>query len=625
MPNVSPPMTWPLERGISQRLEYIFHSCGDNIALIDGDQTISYRELNREIERLSLLLPTTRKDGAVPRVAVCLRRSAKLVTCIVACQMLGADYIPLDPSTPQKRMSHILVSSSPDLVLVDDETEASVAGFEIASRVANIERLPNNPTTLKKCEASVGYVIHTSGSTGIPKGVHLGGEALENLIRWQVGLSSLPANAVTAHFAPVIFDVSFQEIFSTLCTGGTLVVLSNQQRQDPFEFLAEIERCEIQRLFLPFVALQQLVKSALASQNLPSSLVEIHTAGEQLVVSESVRSFFDQLPNCKLFNQYGPSETHVVSCFELPKETKDWERLPSIGTAIPGVKLHILDDNLSPVAAGDQGELCVSGVALAYGYLNNPALTAEKFVEVEITNERFRIYRTGDLATLDDEGLVHFKGRGDDQVKVDGHRVELGEIESVLGDVSGVDAAAVTFDPKMGAGGGLVAFIKGRESNAKRLTSSDLKAFIGERLPEYMVPSKFRILNEFPLTKSGKIDRKALLAQGDDETEKIEKYRSNDMVTAVTSMWRDILQYDELRVSDNIFDKGARSIMVPEFQREMLETFGLKIPVATIFASPTPASLVEFLQRKQTRFSKRNTSIGLLRKHVIPQQDSNRI
>ncbi|PTW60202.1 amino acid adenylation domain-containing protein [Breoghania corrubedonensis] len=571
-------------------------------------------------------------------VGLCLERSFDLVAGLVACQILGCSYVPMDTEYPLQRLTHMLRTSRPD-VLVTSRRTAAACGLDTApGRVLYAEDIGEGESEGRTSNSALkrargghdatpvgGYQIYTSGSTGLPKAVNMKGRALANLIAWQLELSGgLPENAATGQFAPISFDVSFQEIFSTLCAGGLLVLFSPEQRRDPFLLIEEIERSDISRLFLPFVALKQLVQSAAAAGTFPSSLREIHTAGEQLVVSEPVRAFFRALPKCRLFNQYGPSETHVVACYALGEDPDSWQRLPPVGKAIHNVGLHVLKGDNTPVEPGEIGELCISGRALAAGYVRNDKATEEKFRFVCLDGQFLRIYRSGDLARVDEQGQVEFHGRADQQVKIDGYRVELGEIESVLSDHAAVEKAVVVHDRDEGAGGALAAFIIVKTGRKKPALSGDIASFLAAQLPGYMIPSAIRFVDEFPRTASGKIDRKALAQKGREGkpiTSTPLKTTNQpgeriDLCDFLVQTWRDITGREDLDREDNVFDHGARSVMVPEFQRRLLEQRGRRVSAASVFEYPSCAKLALYLSGGQpsTFLGQGGSNVGLARK-----------
>ena len=259
--------------------------------------------------------------------------------------------------------------------------------------------------------------------------------SLVNLIKWQLENTVVANDSKTLQFTPISFDVSFQEIFSTWCVGGTLVLISEDVRRDPVFLLKLLAELEVARLFLPFVALQQIAEVADTFGIFPGSLREVITAGEQLQITPAIANLFEKLNDCTLHNHYGPSETHVVTSFTLKGSPSSWPALPAIGRPIANTEIYLLDESLKPVPAGVEGELYIGGVCLARGYLNRPEITAQRFIANpfnKVKNQSDRLYKTGDLAHYLPDGNIQFIGRLDDQVKIRGYRIELGEIEVLL-------------------------------------------------------------------------------------------------------------------------------------------------------------------------------------------------
>ncbi|WP_293062505.1 MULTISPECIES: amino acid adenylation domain-containing protein [unclassified Moorena] len=358
-------------------------------------------------------------------------------------------------------------------------------------------------------EENLAYVIYTSGSTGKPKGVAMKHLALSNLILWQRSNTTVSTRAKTLQFAPISFDVSFQEIFSTWCAGGTLVLISEELRRDPVALLHLLRAKQVERLFLPFVGLQQLAETAQTLGLIPTSLREVITAGEQLQITPAIASFFSQLKDCSLHNQYGPSETHVVTAFTLTGSTDNWSALPPIGRPIANTQIYLLDQFAQPVPVGISGELYIGGVCLARGYLNRPDLTAERFIPNPFSQEEgSRLYKTGDLARYLPDGNIEYLGRIDNQVKVRGFRIEVGEIEVILAQHPDLRQTAVIVREDQPGDKRLVAYVCPNQGQIP--TSGQLRRFLWEKLPDYMVPRNFVTLEALPLTPSGKVDRKAL-------------------------------------------------------------------------------------------------------------------
>jgi amino acid adenylation domain-containing protein len=457
-----------------------------------------------------------------------------------------------------------------------------------------------NPVSEMTAENLV-YVIYTSGSTGRPKGVALPQRALLNLIIWQLRHSTLAEGARTLQFTSLNFDVSFQEIFSTWCSGGILVMVTEAVRQDGESLARYIAAKAIERLFLPFVALQHLAE-AIRTQELRSiSLKEVITAGEQLRVTQPIIRLFTQLKDCSLHNQYGPSESHVVTAFALVDTPDSWPTLPPIGRPIANTQIYLLDATLQPVPVGVPGELYIGGVSLAQGYLNRPDLTAEKFILHPFSSEPGeRLYKTGDLARYLPDGNIEFLGRTDHQVKIRGFRVEPGEIEIVLGQHIAVQQAVVVAREDVSGGNKrLVAYVVSAQEQSP--TVSELRNFLKEKLPDYMVPSAFVMLDTLPLTPNGKIDRRALPAPDTARPELERTYVAPRTLIeqTLTEIWTEVLRIEQVGIYDNFFELGGHSLLATQVISRVREAFQAEIPLRSLFEAPTVADLaVTLLQRE---------------------------
>jgi amino acid adenylation domain-containing protein len=403
----------------------------------DG-QTISYRTLD---QRANALAHRLQSIGVGPDVIVgiCLDRSIELIVGILAVLKAGGAYAPLDPAYPKDRLDYMLRDSSARALLtsrrvadVPRDSGAEVIYLDDETARAEEEATPETGTG---GEASGGeqlaYVIYTSGSTGKPKGVAMPHRPLANLIAWQIAVSQVGERQRTLQFTSPSFDVSFQEIFATLCAGGELVLVSDLTRRDPRGLLRLLRERGVARLFLPFVALQQLALTGATEEELPE-LREVITAGEQLRITPALAQWFTRHPRCTLHNHYGPAEAHVVTAHTLTGSPADWPTLPPIGAPLPNVEILLLDEARRPVPVGTPGEIFIGGVCVARGYLHRPELSAERFLPHPLEPARGLVYRTGDLGRALADGAIEFLGRADDQVKVRGFRVEPGEIETVL-------------------------------------------------------------------------------------------------------------------------------------------------------------------------------------------------
>lgn len=399
---------------------------------------IPYGVLNRRANALARHLQSL---GVGPDVVagICLDRSIELIVGILAVLKAGGAYAPLDPAYPKDRLDYMLRDSSARALLtsrrissIPHDSGATLVYLDDAETISAEGAAEDDVTP----ESGAGmehlaYVIYTSGSTGKPKGVAMPHRPLANLIAWQIAVSGVGAGQRTLQFTSPSFDVSFQEIFATLCAGGELVLVSDLTRRDPRALLHLLREREVARLFLPFVALQQLAVTGATDPDLPA-LREVITAGEQLRITPALAQWFTRHPQCSLHNHYGPAEAHVVTAHTLEGRPSDWPALPPIGAPLPNIDILLLDEEKKPVPLGTPGEIFIGGVCVARGYLNRPELSAERFVSHPLRAGGGLVYRTGDLGRELADGTIEFLGRADDQVKIRGFRVEPGEIETVL-------------------------------------------------------------------------------------------------------------------------------------------------------------------------------------------------
>jgi amino acid adenylation domain-containing protein/thioester reductase-like protein len=462
---------------IHQLFELQVDKTPDAIAVIFEDRQLTYRELNEKANQLAHYL---QELGVKPEtlVGICVDRSLEMIIGILGILKAGGAYVPLDSAYPQERLHFMLQDAKVPVLLTSKNLVAGLPQHDAEVFCLDkdwdeiAQKSQENLVTEVKLE-NLGYVIYTSGSTGKPKGVAMTQLALCNLILWQLQNTTLSDRARTLQFSPIGFDVSFQEIFSTLCAGGTLVLIAEEIRQDSRALLSLLQEQHIERLFLPFVALQQLAVTAESAMLFPENLREIITAGEQLQITPAISHFFSKLNKATLHNHYGPSESHVVTTFTLNNSVETWPALPPIGRPISNTQIYILDSNLQPLPIGEPGELYIGGLCLARGYINRPGLTAEKFIPNPFSDEEgARLYKTGDLARYLIDENIEYLGRIDHQVKIRGFRIELGEIESALNQSSLIREAVVMAREKVTGDRHLVAYVVPNSQNSENSETS---------------------------------------------------------------------------------------------------------------------------------------------------------
>ncbi|NEQ75872.1 MAG: amino acid adenylation domain-containing protein [Okeania sp. SIO2C9] len=590
---------YPRDKCIHELLTAQVEKTPSAVAVEFEGKQLTYSQLDSKANQLAHHL---QQLGVKPDVLVgiCIQRSLEMVISLLAILKAGGAYVPLDPSYPAERLAYMLGDAKVSILLTQESLVKSLP--EHPCKIICVDSDWNQNTDCGTRELSnevkpsnLGYVIYTSGSTGKPKGVAMGQQALVNLIQWQQQTAMVGPTEKTLQFAPISFDVSFQEIFSTWCSGGTLVLVSSEIRRDPVALIEFLRDNRVDRLFVPFVALQQLATVGVQSQNLPQ-LKEIITAGEQLQLTPDIIELMVRLPKCRLQNQYGPSESHVVSAYTVPEDIASCAKLPPIGRPIANAELYILSRELQPVPIGVSGELYIGGRALANGYLNREELTGEKFIPHPWKKEgEERLYKTGDLGRYQADGNIEFLGRIDQQVKVRGYRIETGEIEAVINLYPGVKEVVVVAREDNPGDKRLVAYFVSKE---KSFDTSKLRQFLQDKFPEYMVPSAFVILDAIPLNSNGKVDRNAL-PKPERTLLQAEEFVAprTPIENTLALIWQDILNIKQVSIQDNFFDLGGHSILAVRLMANIEKYFGKNLPLVTLFKAPTIEQLANILDR----------------------------
>lgn len=583
-------------------------------ALVLVDEDWSYEQLDQTANRLQFYLADAGLTlGAV--VAIHTHSRALAIAAMIAILREGGAYLPLDPLYPAERLQYMVENAGCRLMLCDNDdiTPAGITRVDVRDLDMSLP-LPKLALAPIKADSDA-YIIYTSGSTGRPKGVRMNHGTLNNLIHWQNQHYIEGECYRTLQFSALSFDVSFQEIFATLCQGGCLVLLPPEIKQDFRALLTFVDQQGVERLFLPYIALLQLIQWANRLEFYPECIREWITAGEQLVVSDELRRAFNSMPYARLINQYGPSESHVVTELILPEDPSLWPAVPSIGYPIDTAQLWVLDEEGRELSDLEEGELWIGGPVLGNGYINNPEETAKRFILREIDGQTQRIYRTGDLASKNRYGEISYKGRIDAQVKISGYRVELAEIEAQLLNTGAVREIAVAVD-EQGEIKRLVAFMV---DGAMPWSDEQHAAHLSKVLPFYMVPSHIVRLPALLKTPSGKVDRKSLLAQlhsleaastpiaelplslqeplaGEpvdaDDAQLVEPVLSAGQV--LTILRRELL-LPSLSLDDNLVAMGMTSLGANRVAAAFYDDLGLDLPTYTLFQHRSVQHLVAAL------------------------------
>ncbi|MGH3930741.1 MAG: amino acid adenylation domain-containing protein, partial [Pseudonocardiaceae bacterium] len=432
------------------------------------------------------------------------------------------------------------------------------------------------------------YVIYTSGSTGQPKAVVMPAGGLANLLRWHHRAVGGGPGARVAQFTAISFDVSAQEILSTLAFGKTLVIPSEEVRRSAEQLVGWLDRHQVQELFAPNLVIEMLAQAAHEQGRDLARLGTIAQAGEALTLSPQVHEFFRRQPERRLHNHYGPAETHVATAYPLPGDVADWPLSPPIGRPITNTRVYVLDTGLQPVPSGVVGELYIAGAGLARGYLHRPGLTAGRFIADPYSPAVGRMYRTGDLARWQADGDLEFLGRADDQVKIRGFRVEPGEIEAVLATHPDVAHTAVIAREDQPGDTRLVAYVVPARGGAPGVDSP--REYLRARLPDYMIPAAFVTLNALPLTPNGKLDRTALPAPelGSAGAGRAPRTPQEQLLC---ELFAEVLGLGGVGVDDGFFDLGGHSLLATRLIARIRATLGVELELRAPFETPTVAGL----------------------------------
>ncbi|MFY0566439.1 amino acid adenylation domain-containing protein [Archangium lansingense] len=562
------------------------------LAVLFGQHSLTYAELDARANQLAHTLLSLGVGPDIP-VALCVEPSLEMVIGLLGILKAGGTYVPLEPSHPRERLAFMLEDCGAPLLLTQAHLRGSLPAFSgpVLQLDADGLSLSGHSTTPPRSRVTpdnLAYIIYTSGSTGRPKGVMVPHRGVPNLVLAQARAFGIRPGSRVLQFASFSFDASVSEVAVTLLSGATLCLA----RRDTL---------------LPGPALQALLREqsinvvtfppSLLAVLPPDGLDELHTvvsAGEACS-PELVARWAS--PQRRFLNGYGPTETTV--CATLATCEPDGQR-PPIGRPLPNFQLYVLDERLQPVPTGVPGELYIGGVGVSRGYLHRPELTAEKFLPNPYSAvPGARLYRTGDLVRYRADGNLEYLGRTDFQVKVRGFRIELGELESVLDKHPGVRQGIVLVREDKPGDKRLVAYVVPSQQQAP--TASELRAYLKEHLPEYMVPSAFVALEQVPLTPNGKVDRKALPAP--EASASAAEYIAPRTPTEelLAGIWSEILSVPRVGSEDSFFELGGHSLLATQVLSRVRTTFQLELPVRALFEAPTLSALARKLDDTRSR------------------------
>ncbi|PAJ71762.1 hypothetical protein CJF42_24985 [Pseudoalteromonas sp. NBT06-2] len=564
------PANYVVEQCIHQLFEAQAVKNPDQTALIFDDETLSYRELNQQANQLAHYLSAQGvRRGSI--VGICIPRSMAMVTGLLAILKTGAAYAPLDPSYPQERLDYMLENSGLELLLTHSQLSTLYDGKPVTAIKLDDETLQqqlsahktgNLPIPVGLSPDDLAYVIYTSGSTGKPKGVMQTHRTMVNLVQGQILDDGMHAPLRTLQFSPISFDTSIHEMTTCWLTGSSLVLISEQSKKNLMALPDILRDNDIERLFIPPAVLNWLGEAVNERKIRLDSLKEIATAGEALMLSADLVTFLQENQDCKLWNYYGPTETHVATVgLVVTAKAGDF---PPIGKPVTNISCYVLDKHLQLVPFGTLGELWVGGMAIAKGYINQPELTAERFIPDPFSHvPAAQLYKTGDLVRYLPDCNIEFIGRTDDQVKIRGFRIELSEIEQQLLSFSTVKRAVVLAREDEPGLKHLTAYVTAdTEDDANLIT--EMQDHVRATLPEFMIPTYFIMLDEFPLTPNGKIDKKALPAPDSGAMQAQYVAATTETEKGLVQIWSQLLglDSDKISITANIFELGAHSLLM---------------------------------------------------------------
>ncbi|MEO3755183.1 amino acid adenylation domain-containing protein [Streptomyces sp. B6B3] len=600
-----PHVTEPLHTRIARRSA----ESADALAVVADDRVLTYGELDRAAGRLARLLV---RAGAGPQapVGILLHRGAHLAVALLAVWRAGAAYTPLDPGHPQARTAALLADTAATVVIAEPDlahraTAQGARTVPLDPALTALDGLPDDAAgddgdvvpAPDVSAAHAAYVLYTSGSTGAPKGVVVAHGGLANQVDWRARTHRLGPGDRVLHKTPLTFDAAGWEIFAPLLAGGTVVMAPPGAERDPAQLVRTVERHGVTVLQVVPSLLRLLADEP--GWERCTALRLLSSGGEQLhaeVVQRLLRRLADSPVEVEVWNTYGPTECSNEVTGHRFDPIQRTGPVP-IGAPLDGIRLVVAGPDLRPVAAGDRGELYLGGVGLAHGYLGRPDLTAERFLPDPEGPAGARLYRTGDLVRQRADGALEYVGRTDHQVKVNGVRIEPGEVETALAGHPAVREAAVTSYRTPDGSVRLAAYLVARTGEAVP-ASQELRAFLGERLPEYCLPAVYVELTSFPRTPSGKLDRLALPepdVAGDPQAAP-----DTEVEHLLVTLWRELLGTEAVGVHDDFFRLGGSSLQLTRLANRLRTATGRDVPLHRLLRATTVAAQARLVTEYQT-------------------------
>ncbi len=579
---------YPQDKCIHQLFEAQVEKTPSDIAVIFENQQLTYLELNNRANQLANHL---QELGVKPEVIVgiCMKRSPEMAIALLAILKAGGTYVPLDPAYPQERLAFMLEDSQAKVLLTQtylvdffDKPNVDIVCIDRDSQLLSQQSAENLFSEVKSHHLA--YVIYTSGSTGVPKGVAIEHQSCVALLTWSREVFTNDDLAGVLASTSICFDLSIFELFVPLSWGGTVILVENALHLPSVK--AEVSLVN---------TVPSIIAELLQVDGLPPSVRTVNLAGEPLQ-NQLVQQIYQNDRIRKVLNLYGPSEDTTYSTFA---QVNKGDRSVTIGRPIANTQIYLLDTKLQPVPIGVPGEIYIGGAGLARGYLNRSELTKERFIPNPFNNKlKSHLYKTGDLARYLADGNLEYLGRADHQVKIRGFRIELGEIENALLKHPAVRKIVVVVREDKAGVKQLVAYIVSLQGQIP--TVSELRKYLKELLPDYMIPGVFIFLDTLPMLPNGKVDRCALPVPESLRPTLTTIYQvpQTEMEQQIAKLWQEVLYLDKVGINDNFFDLGGHSLLMLQVNNKLRAILQRDISVVTMFQNPTINSLAEYLSQQ---------------------------
>jgi amino acid adenylation domain-containing protein len=586
---------YPANISLSQLFERMVRESGDSIAIEYDNGSVSYRELNEKANKVAWFL-NSKGVGQDMLIGVMVRRSLEMITAILGILKAGAAYVPIDPDYPEDRIRYLLEDSKVSIVLGSRNLSVDVGEWRgdliCVEDILDMQDLPVENLDIEYHPDRLMYVLYTSGSTGKPKGAMIKAHAFVNLLTWFIGEFGINKEDNNLFIAPVSFDLAQKNLYATLICGGKLSLYPpgyydyNVMSDIILERKITIINCA-PGAFYPLVGFNQDTGFEKIK-----TLRYVFLGGEPINLMKLDSWMKADSYGCEIVNTYGPTEcTDITTAFRVKKGDYSTSAVVPIGKPIYNTKVYILDKDMKPVPLGVDGELCIGGIGLARGYFEKPELTAEKFVKCPHLFSEI-VYRTGDLARWFPDGNIEFRGRIDRQVKINGYRIELEEIEKCFLRHSAVkDVLVIDRTDKDGA-----KYLCAYVVLERALGGEELMKYLSNELPHYMIPSFLVEMEKLPLSPNGKMDRSAL-PEPDTGTNIEEEYvePANDIEEKLVEIWKQVLNRERLGVMHNLFKLGANSLKIIVGASRINKELGVQVKLTEIFNLPTIRGMADYI------------------------------